>query len=221
MKDRFIFIWDFHGTLESGNVNAVQQLVNLVLEESGIDKRISIQDAKNWYGLSWFDYFKLAIPDGNERLWQQLVLKVTSLQQRGWDIIEQNIQPKEYAREVLKTIHDQGHTNILLSNTHQDHIKRFTDVLEITPYFELLLGADNHDSSNGRDIKEIKKDIIGNFLRGQQYSKCIVIGDKESDILAGKTCGAITYLLIDNLVDKTKANHTITDLREVLKELSD
>lgn len=97
-----LFVWDFHGTLEKGNVYAVQELVNLILKDFEINKEISIKEVRDWYGLSWFDYFKLAIPEGNDKLWQDMVNKVLSLQQRGWNIIKAHIKLREPAEEVFK-----------------------------------------------------------------------------------------------------------------------
>ena len=135
-----LFVWDFHGTLETGNVYAVQELVNLILKDFKINKEIGIKEVRDWYGLSWFDYFKLAVPEGNDKLWQDMVNKVLSLQQRGWNIIKTHIKLRESAEEVLKTIEKEGHQSILLSNTSPQHIKNFTDLLNITKYFTDIVG---------------------------------------------------------------------------------
>lgn len=224
MKAKNLFVWDLHGTLEKGNVHAVQELVNLVLEESGVDKEITIRDAMDWYGLSWFDYFKLAVPEGNSQLWKFMVDKVLSLQQRGWDIIKKHIKPRDFVDEVLKTIKQKGHQNILLSNTAPQHVRTFTDLLNITQYFESMIGVDNHfDSRIDKDTRNLKSEALANFIKDKEYKKVILIGDREGDIKAGKNCGAITYLLVDpelkEYVKKINTDHTISDLREVLKEL--
>jgi len=219
-----LFVWDFHGVLEKGNVYAVQKLCNLVLDDFGIDKKISIDEAVNWYGLSWFDYFKLAAPQGDFLLWQEMTDKVLSLQQKGWDIIKKHLRPREYACETLKTIQEQGHQNILLSNTQPEHIRRFTDLIDMSQYFNNLIGCDFHrDSRIDKDIHNIKSEALSNFIKDKNYNKVVAIGDKESDIKAAKSCGATTYLFFDQEIDKpalnTEANYVISDLREVLKEL--
>ena len=122
-----LFVWDFHGTLETGNVYAVQEFVNLVLKDFEANKEVSIKEVRDWYGLSWFDYFKLAVPEGNEKLWHDMVNKVLLLQTRGWNIVKKHFKLRESAEEVLKIIKKEGHQNILLSNTAPQHIKKFTN----------------------------------------------------------------------------------------------
>jgi len=219
-----LFVWDFHGTLETGNVYAVQELVNLVLKEFKINKEVSIKEVRDWYGLSWFDYFKLAAPEGNDKLWQDMVNKVLSLQRRGWDIIKTHIKLRESAEEVLKTIEKEGHQNILLSNTSPQHIKKFTDLLNITKYFTDIIGVDTHHVFRiNKEIHDNKGKALTDFLKKIEYNKVVVIGDRESDIKAGRNCGATTYLFVDPAFNEnaknTEADYIISDLKEILKQL--
>jgi HAD superfamily hydrolase (TIGR01549 family) len=219
-----LFVWDFHGTLETGNIYAVQELVNLVLKDFKINKEVSIKEVRDWYGLSWFDYFKLAVPEGNDKLWQDMVNKVLSLQQRGWNIIKTHIKLRESAEEVLKTIKKEGHQNILLSNASPQHIKKFTDLLNITKYFTDIIGVDKrHVSRINKEINDNKSKALTDFLRKREYNKVVVIGDRESDIKAGRNCGATTYLFIDPAFNEnaknTEADYIISDLKEILKQL--
>jgi len=225
MDNKNLFVWDFHGVLEKGNVYAVQKLVNLVLKKFDINKEITIKEAIDWYGLSWFDYFKLATPEGNHQLWQNMVNKVLLLQEESWNIIKENIKVRDFAEETLNTIKEKGHQNIILSNTQPEHISSFTDFLGLTQYFDNIIGVDNHYKSRigNKEIHDIKSEVLTNFLKEKEYTKVIVIGDKESDIKAGKNCRATTYLFIDkepneDLKNK-EADYVISDLREILKEL--
>ena len=219
-----LFVWDFHGTLETGNVYAVQELVNLILKDFKTNKKIGIKEVRDWYGLNWFDYFKLAVPEGNEKLWQDMVNKVLSLQQRGWNIIKTYIKLRESAEEVLKTIKKEGHQNILLSNTSPQHIKKFTDLLNITKYFTDIIGVDTRRVSRiNKEIHDNKIKALADFLKKRGYNKVVVIGDRESDIKAGRNCGATTYLFIDPAFNKnaknTEADYIISDLKEILKQI--
>ncbi|MFA5013903.1 MAG: HAD hydrolase-like protein [Candidatus Paceibacterota bacterium] len=223
MKNEILFVWDFHGTLEKGNVYAVQELVNLVLKDFGTNKEITVQEAIDWYGLSWFDYFKLAVAEGNQQLWQSMVDKVLSLQQQSWNNIKNYIKVRDFAEEVLQQIQNEGHQNILLSNTRLEQIRMFTDLLDLTHYFNEIIGVDTHRNSRiNNEIHNVKSEALTNFLKGKNYGKIIMVGDKENDMRAGKSCGATTYLLTDQKIDKgskTETDHIISDLREVLKEL--
>jgi len=219
-----LFVWDFHGTLETGNVYAVQELINLVLKDFKVKKEASIKEVRDWYGLNWFDYFKLAAPEGNDKLWQDMVKKVLSLQQRGWNIIKTHIKLRESAEEVLKIIEKEGHQSILLSNTSPQRIKKFTDLLNITKYFTDIIGVDTrHVSRINKEIHDNKSKALTDFLEKKEYNKVVVIGDRESDIKAGRNCGATTYLFIDPAFNEnaknTEADYIISDLKEILKQL--
>ena len=230
MNDKILFVWDFHGVLEKDNEKAVQELCNFVLKKYGINREMTLEETLDWYGLSWFDYFKLLIPDGDPELWQSMVKRTLSLQQIGWDIVKKHIKPQDYSEEVLKIIKDKGHHSIVLSNSRPAHAKRFANVVGLTDYLNEIIGADSDDNSRihnnpniNKEIHDIKTEILNNFLKNKNYKKVVAIGDKESDIRAGKNCGAVTYLFFNSEVKKnahnTKADYTISDLREVLKEL--
>lgn len=219
--NRNLFVWDFHGVLEKDNVYAVKELTNLILKDFKVNRRINIKEARDWYGLSLFDYFKLATPEGNQQLWVEMTKKALSLQQQGWEIVRNHIKKRDFSEDVLREIRDKGHQNIVLSNSRPESIQMFTDLLDMTQYFDDIIGVDNHRTN--REIHDIKTEALANFLKGREYNKVIAIGDRESDIRAGKNCGAITYFFFDvessKRAENTNADYMISDLREVLKEV--
>jgi HAD superfamily hydrolase (TIGR01549 family) len=224
MNNKILFVWDFHGVLEKDNIYAVHELVNLVLKDFDVKKQITIKQIISWYGLSWFDYFRLSAPEKDEKIWHKMVRKVISYQQKDWSIIKKHLKTRDYAIDVLLKIQIGGHHNIILSNTHQDHIRTFTDLLKMSKYFNDIIGVDTHQKTRLiKEIYKIKAETLKMYIAGKSYSKIIAIGDKESDIMAGKSCGAITYLFIDreivSEVTSTKSDYITSDLREILKEL--
>ena len=50
---------------------------------------------------------------------------------------------------------------------------------------------------------------------GMDLKQSIVIGNNESDIIAGKAVGATTFLITDQPDIETKADHTVTSMLEV------
>lgn len=224
MNDQILFVWDFHGVLEKGNEKSVEELCNLVLKDFGFERRINLKEVVDWYGLNWLDYFKLAVPEGNPELWQKMKEKVLSFQERGWEIIKKNIKAREFARDVLEEIENKGHQNVLLTNAQPEHAKRFTELIGINSYLDEIIGVDTPYYFRKTDkIHAVKGDKLANFLKGRDFKKIVLVGDRESDIWAGKSCGAMTYLFVDpengNGKKETEADYTISDLREVLKEL--
>ena len=224
MNDQILFVWDFHGVLEKGNEKSVEELCNLVLKDFGFERRINLKEVVDWYGLNWLDYFKLTVPEGTPELWQKMKEKVLSFQERGWEIIKKNIKAREFAKSVLEKIKNKGHQNILLTNAQPEHAKKFTELIGINTYLDAIIGVDSpYDSRRKDEIHIVKGDNLTSFLNGKEYRKIVLIGDKESDIKAGKICRAATYLFVDpenaNAEKETEADYTISDLREVLREL--
>lgn len=224
MNEKILFVWDFHGVLEKDNEYAVQEVCNLVLKDFGMDREISLEETISWYGLSFFDYFRLAIPEGDEELWKAMVNKVRTFRERGWEIIQRYIQPRDYPREVLSHIKSQKHQNIIITNSSQESANRFVNFVDLRSYIDEIIGIDNHDFSRiNTALHNVKSQILAEFLKDKNYKKIIVIGDRDSDIRAGKECGAVTYLFFDPEINKNPgkagADYIISDLREILKEL--
>lgn len=222
-----LFVWDFHGVLEEGNIAALVEFANLTLASFGIDRKISNIEATKWYGQSWYDYFKNAYPAGNDKLFRAMVKKVLAIQNRHWEVVQKTIKPREHAMDVFSTIGRKKHQNVLLSNTHPKRIRKFTDELKMTDCFERILGINIHNRSRTQlKLEEIKAEVLKRYLKNKQFEAVVAIGDKEHDVLAGKLCGATTYLfLAPELYTKplksseTAADFIISDLRKVLKEI--
>lgn len=221
--NKILFVWDFHGTLERDNVKAVQQLVNRVLISFGIKRRINLQKTVELYGLSWVDYFRYMYPEGNLKKWQAMKNKAEYLQVKN-KVVEKYIRPARHAALVLSKIKKAGHRNIILSNTSPKFIRRFVRLVGLTLYFDAYIGLDlHHIARAGKDISWVKFEALLKYINKNKFDKIVKIGDRESDIKAGKLIGAKTYYLKNkfnkNIKLSIKPDYIIKDLREVLQEL--
>lgn len=223
MINRILFVWDFHGTLEKDNVRALEYLVNKTLWSFGIKKEITFDETVRLYGLSWIDYFKYMYPDGNLGTWRKMKSKAVEIQTKE-QMVERYIKPMDFAQEVLGTIKQKEHSNIVLSNTAPEHIEYFASLVGINNFIDDYLALDTHDTLRQKtEIQEVKSTILQNYVKDKQFGKIIKIGDRESDIEAGKTVGAVTYFF-RNEFNKNhqlaiKPDYEISDLRRILKEL--
>jgi len=204
-----LFVWDFHGVLEKDNELAVHGVTNLVLGEFGYEERASIDDIHKMYGLPWGEYFRLLVPGIEEEPVGEMVRRCREL---GRPAARRHCKPRDHALETLRKISEGGHANILVSNTAQDDLRFFMDIVGVTPFIDGAIGIGKKTTS--------KADIIEDHAAKKSYHKIVVIGDTEKDVEAGLTNGATTYLFDpkDNR-RQTKAHHVITDLRRVLREL--
>lgn len=211
-----LFVWDFHGVLEKGNENAVVEVTNKVLEEYGEKTRLDLKLCLELYGQPWSLFFKRLCPEADEERIQSMVYKGVEISHET-DVIERNNKPTDFSHKVLKTILESGNENLVISNTQQGALKKYLNAVKITPYINHIIGADKH-----RKMIEgnIKIPLLKEFLKTRKYNKIISIGDIEQDVELGKSVGATTYLFSRRgFLKKTNADHKISDLREVLKEV--
>lgn len=211
-----LFVWDFHGVLEKDNEFAVVEVTNKVLEEFKVDKRISLEETKNLYGLKWSCFFRYCCPDADDQTIMNMVNSAIKISLTEKTVLKY-IKPRDYAFFVLEKIKEKSHFNMIMSNSSQESLKYFIDSVKINELIDDYIGVDNHSKqiskTNGK-IRALKK-----YLEKNKFKKIIKIGDSETDIEAGISCGAITYLFSKDKNNNTKADYVISDLREVLKEV--
>src|SRR5262245_54367873 len=97
-----LFVWDFHGTLETGNDGAVIEITNRVLEESGFIHRMTTCDAEVLTGKRWHEYFLHLLPDEDPDLCMKLQAACISIFQRHPEIVAKYIRPTPFAYEILE-----------------------------------------------------------------------------------------------------------------------
>jgi len=218
-----LFIWDFHGTLEKDNIYAVKAIIDRTLKAFNINREISLNETIKNYGLSWIDYFHFVYPQGNIKVWRQMKEKAEEIQKEQ-HLVEKYIKPADKAKEVLEKIQKNGHKNIILSNSAPQWIKRFVKMVKLEKYVDEIFGLNLHNlSRKGKDISDKKYEALQKYINNNKFDKLIKIGDRDSDIKAGKMLGATTYYIKnkfnqDNKLE-IKPDYTISDLREVLKEV--
>ena len=218
-----LFVWDFHGTLEKGNVKALHEILNKVAHAFNVQKQISFETTVHMYGLSWIDYFQYLHPQGTTDEWLAMKDKATQIQKKE-RLVQKHIQPMDHAVEVLNTIKKQGHDNIILSNSQPQWLRKFSEMVGIEKFIDDYIALDAHGESRGAtELQQRKSNELVDFCQKKEYSRIIKIGDRESDIKAGKTVGAVTYFFRNqfnkDIQHQTAADYEITDLREVLKEV--
>jgi len=209
-----LFVWDFHGVLEKGNLAGAKYVTNKVLDEFGA-RRLTDEEYRGLYGLNWTLYFKKAAPESSDEIVEKMRLRAYRISAEE-QVIKKHIQQMDYAPVVLDKIRAEGNLNILLSNSSPKSLVYFTDAVGLTDYFDHFIGVDRDDAKE----RKTKKQALEEFLDGKEFEKVIVIGDHPFDIMAGNSVNAITYLFsYDKIFPEVKANYKISDLREVLKEL--
>jgi phosphoglycolate phosphatase len=112
---------------------------------------------------------------------------------------------------VIKRLHAKGYKLAIASTLRSDLIKHSLKLLNMEMYFEKVY-------ANTPDLKYSKKDVVEmakKNLGGADY----MIGDKEEDILAGKSVKAKTIYVTWGVTGedfKSISNYTVKEPQEIL-----
>ncbi|QQG42934.1 MAG: HAD family hydrolase [Candidatus Giovannonibacteria bacterium] len=218
-KKKLLFIWDFHGVLEKDNEYAVQRICRQVVKEFGFNTKVYLEDVRRWYGLKWIEYFFNLTEEQDRRKLRKMVKRAREVSQK---IVHKYLKPMNHADYVLSQIKKSGGVNVIVSNARQDRIEDFVKIVGLQKYLYKVIGIDGHTRFKFSTPME-KANAISRLSAGKNYARKIIIGDSESDILAGKMVGAKTYLFVKKMnskkVSDIKADKTIDDLRKILPEI--
>ena len=212
-----LFVWDFHGVLEKDNEYAVREVSELVLREFGSKRPVTVQECLDLYGKKWGQYFRHFAPEADQETIHQMVDRSVEIGLKG-DIIRKHIKPNDYAHQVLKTISQKSHKNLVMSNSTPESLDLFLDAVGMSETFDYKHGADHHrKNAHEKNSKEV---WLRQFIQDNRFKYLIVIDDAVMGIEMGRNVGAVTYLFSRKGFDKSiKADYYISDLREVLKEI--
>jgi phosphoglycolate phosphatase-like HAD superfamily hydrolase len=217
---RKLFVWDLHGTLETGNDRASIDTSNAALEQFGYSERFTYADGAKLYGLKWYEYFEWLL--GNESHERHLELQDASfeLSEKRPDLLYHWMQPTEHSHEVLTQI-GRRHQQILISNTRNATLAIFLKLLGIEGFFAggRAIAVDAHARAAKRD----KTDVLREYLAAsdEQFEELVVIGDSPSDMRLGEVFGGLRYLFTHPGFEfrPCAADYRIRDLRKVLVEV--
>jgi len=141
-----LFVWDFHGVLEKGNDYAVIEITNYVLEKFGYKRRLTEIEAKLLNGKKWFEYFAFLLPDEEFHLHRKLQSACFIRAEKNPHITKKHLKINDNANNVLEKIYRSEHDQILISNTQQNALLSFLEMIDIKKYFqdENIFGLDAH-----------------------------------------------------------------------------
>lgn len=206
--EKKIFIWDFHGVLETGTENAVLEISNKALEASNRAERLTIEQCNQLYGKEWWEYFARIMPYEPHTF--HILLQNLCYALDSFDIIKKYIKPAPYAYEVLEKIKE-NHEQILISKVNPPSLYKFIDSVSMRYFF----GEGKAFASND------KKKTLAEFLENKKFDSLVIIGDSPSDIELKNVAGGVTYLYSHpwRQFRECDAQYKIHDLREVLREV--
>lgn len=201
-------IWDWNGTL-ADDVGASLQAVNDSLQARNM-AQIDL--------CAYHSYIDTPIIRFYEHLFDlnEVPMEVLSREfHAGYEKYFTGLQ--RGGAELLKTLHDQGVCQVLLSSSNQNVILRDTEKLGVTGYFDAILGAEDYAAGS-----KIQRGI--DFIAGQSVSPdaAVMIGDTLHDFEAAEAMGTKCILFSGGhqaKKDLLTAGVPVVDDFEALKRL--
>jgi phosphoglycolate phosphatase-like HAD superfamily hydrolase len=215
-----LFIWDLHGTLEQGNENASIEISNRVLESFGYAQRFADDDSARLYGLKWYQYYEVLLPDesADTHIALQAASFALSNSPEGIEIVTRHMKPSQNAVKTLQAI-TQDHEQVLISNTVPESLPVYINALKLHDYFDVhnAIAVNQH----ARDAKRTKYDALSDFAKGKEYDGFIVIGDSATDMELARQASATGYLYAHAGYPfrSDLGDYKIHDLADVLREV--
>lgn len=107
----------------------------MALAKEGYRQRFQTEDALRLYGLKWYDYFHDLPPKASHEQCVALQAASFALSDANPELIARHMHPAPYAHEVLQTIADSSHEQILISNTVPATVPLFLKALDMQLFF--------------------------------------------------------------------------------------
>ncbi len=216
-----LFVWDFHGTLEKGNENASREITNKTLAKFGYARRLSKKEAIKLYGKKWYEYYEYLLPDEPHEI--HLKLQESSFEWPDAEaIVAKHMKPNNHSSEVVRSIRDKGHAQVLLSNTTEHALPIFIRLAGLSEYFNK--GNAFAIAAHSRDAVTTKIQVLEKFINDNNLEHhLVVIGDSLKDMELAERENAKGYFYRhagSEINMKWPVNiKPINDLRKVLNEV--
>jgi phosphoglycolate phosphatase-like HAD superfamily hydrolase len=208
-----LFVWDFHGTMETGNDEAVREYTNTILKKHGYARRLTVSEAARLTGRRWWEYFSHLLSDEPKSTWLGLENACIDMVAERPEIVVKYIKPNDGVHEVLQKIKEAGHDQIIISNSHPEAMRMFLDTIRIGYFFpnDWAIGIASKNSV------KTKKQTLDDFVSGKTYSTVVAIGDNDFDMI-----GTANYLYAHDGRDHKACDvphYKIRTLNGILREI--
>lgn len=216
-----VFAWDFHGTLEQGVEVGFWHILKQIALRRKIAENFTLSEVRKLYGTSIGSYLKHFFPEANDNEIKQMMAEVVEIQTHGH--LKKYVTAAPGSIEILTKVRKAGHKNIVLSNSHPEHINPLIKIVRLEHLIEEVYAIDRHYTHKKIDPVREKTKVLKKLIKINKLKNgdLITIGDRATDIEAGIAAGATTYQFLRKgfPVDKTGADYKIYDFAEISREI--
>ncbi len=206
-----LFIWDFHGTLEKGNEQAVVEITNAILHRGGYAVRLDEKRAEQWYGKKWHEYFEHLLPEESHAVHVRLQDECIAHQRLHPEIVARYIKATNYAHEVLTAIAE-SHDQIIISGAKSVDVGSFIRAAGFDSFFPSgkFFGLDDHAT---------KEQVARAYHARHWFDHVVIVGDSPNDIIPFENATSYLYAHPSRSFRECVSTYKIRDLREILREV--
>jgi HAD superfamily hydrolase (TIGR01549 family) len=204
-------IWDAGGTLFD-TYPAVVQAAQAALKDFGETA------SSDWL----MALFRTSTDEALAALAEAFEIRLKDLSSRfsaAYDAMRPELQPPfAHAREICETVCQHGGRNFIVTHRGWSSLKGLLEAHAMTRYFaDIITGDDPYPRKP--DPTSLRVLLARNGLSGaRDRRRCMVIGDRELDILAGRRAGVRTCLFGETSPD-VKADLVVEDYSALLRWL--
>lgn len=212
MKQYNYIFWDFDGTLVN-TIKGTREVAIYALSKFGIEEH-SQDLGKIFCGPPLKESFKkLGICD------EQINKAISFYRQYQSENIIGTNEVYSGINEVLEELKRKGKVLIIATAKYEETTIKILKHLNIYKYFDFVYGVTE------KSERTTKKEILSyalNHLENMQIEECIMIGDRSSDIIAGKsnhmdTIGVLYGMDDKEMLKKAGATFLVNQPKEMMK----
>lgn len=178
-------IWDWNGTLLN-DAECSFNVLNSCLKKRGLPLIDTVEDYKKIFDFPVIKVYESAGFDLDKDSFEQLSIEYTE----GYQSTYLNYKLHQHVLDILKNNINHGITNVLLSASQIDILKKQANEYECEPYFEKILGLDNIYAHS-------KVELAKEFMEQSNLNpnEVVWIGDSIHDYECACECGTHCILV--------------------------
>jgi len=200
-----LVIFDFDGVLVDSNESWADVLTK-ASKASGLDGKFTFDDIKDHAGKPYVEVFKASHPKhaDNEKLLDTLYshfIKIAST--------DEFVESFKSIKGIKRSLASLGkkYTLAVCSGNSRNLLKYFIDKMGFSRYFRLLVSVD--DVKRGKPHPDMLLKTLKHFGVSPKYA--VYIGDSESDVMAAKSAGVRSIVVLTGALDRQQAEDLSPD----------
>ncbi|OGZ43455.1 MAG: hypothetical protein A3J55_02805 [Candidatus Ryanbacteria bacterium RIFCSPHIGHO2_02_FULL_45_17b] len=187
-QEKNIFIWDFHGTLETGTLSILTEIANTLLKENGSNKQYLAAELASIPSFSWNTFFRNHFPNFSEK-------EIEAIAQQAYDekrfapLLEKYSRPNVGAETILQAVRDGGGVNVVVSHSRHDKLGHYINRLGLDRFIDEYYGIDDGTIVSKEDVLKKKTMVMRDILNQYDSYHSYAVGDTDKDFNAARSAG--------------------------------